>query len=520
MPNHPKYRRRLLPFILASFILHLLMLVAYQRWAARQMEELLHPVRFQIPLPAPERFRPKLPAFSLPAEIEWERLESDAPRPEEEAWEDQTVEELPPDVPPTSLGTWGLFGEKGEEYAGQVDSTLSMNEMDREAMRRRGEALARYRRRWLPDADTADAESRRRRLAEEIVDRAIEAMGGLKRMQVIRNKKAEVSYWDWRGQKWTPASEVFYAGGRKFMEKAGGGRTRGLDGDSAWAYVYGMPVPAGRLSMEHQAERWDFLSQYKGHEILLDYVRAEKLPGERVVDRILVEDLKYGTFREAIFARDTHLLVATVENGARKEVQEYREVEDILTPYEIWTHQGPRVNKHRHDTEYNLDLAGDFFGDPGPRTWDTEAMNVLLRQDPVAPRTVRLDGVTQVITGWKPNGAPIDEIATPGTRRLLDFYLAQKLKAAEMWSDEAPDYQVSVTIKGYYQTVGDPPRFAIHLLLILQTYPRYDSVGERMLTHTWKGGGIDGKKADDLTSILADAIGEVLETATEEGDAP
>jgi len=505
-----------LPFILASFILHLLMLAAYQRWVARQMEELLHPVRFQIPLPAPERFRPKLPAFSLPEEVEWERIESEAPRPEEEAWEDRNVEELPPDVPPTSLGTWGLFGEKGEEYAGQVDSTLSMNEMDREAMRRRLEELARYRRRWLPDADSTDEESRRRRLAEEIVDRAIEAMGGLERMQGLRNKRVEESRWDLRRKKWTSAREVHYAEGRKFMEEAGGGRMRGFDGESAWAYVYGMPVPAGRGDMERRAERWDFLSQYKGHEILLDYVRAEELPGGRIADRILVEDLKYGSFREAIFARDNHLLVATVENGARKEVQEYREMKGVLTPYEIWTHQGLRLSKRRHDTEYNLDLPGDLFGDPGPRTWEAEAMNVLLRQNPVTPRTARLDGITQVITGWKPNGDPVDVVATSGTRQLLDFYLAQKMRAAGMLSDGVPDYQVSVAIKGYYQAPGRPPRFTIRLLLILQTYPRYDSVGERMLFHAWRGGGIDGKKADDLTSLLADAIGDMLEGVEEE----
>ena len=143
-------------------------------------------------------------------------------------------------------------------------------------------------------------------------------------------------------------------------------------------------------------------------------------------------------------------------------------------------------------------------------------MNVLLRQNPVTPRTARLDGITQVITGWKPNGDPVDVVATSGTRQLLDFYLAQKMRAAGMLSDGVPDYQVSVAIKGYYQAPGRPPRFTIRLLLILQTYPRYDSVGERMLFHAWRGGGIDGKKADDLTSLLADAIGDMLEGVEEE----
>ena len=426
------------------------------------------------------------------------------------------MDEFSPTTPWLSPGTVRLPGEKGEEYRTSADSLPSLEEMEREAARRRSEAIVQYARRWLPDADTTDEESRRRHKAEEIVDRAIEAMGGLERMQKLRNKKTVISGYRPKKEEWYQKSETHHAEGRKFVERGLERQwTRGFDGQQTWAYTYGMPVPANAWSLQHQAERWDFLSRFKGADILLDYLGARQLSGGRTCETILVEDLKYGTRREACFDPRTHLLVSTTERETETEIHEYKEVSGVLTPYETWTHYLMFVNRNRYDVEYNLDLDDALFSDPGPRTWAADPMSRLLHQKASGVRTLRLEEIAQVITGWKANGQPVDVVLDDVTRRLLEFYLTQKLKAASAWNREEPDLRARITIRGFFQAQTRPPACTIHLHLLIEEHPGNELVWEQTVSRRWEGScGIDGECADDLTSLLADAIGGGLEART------
>ena len=76
---------------------------------------------------------------------------------------------------------------------------------------------------------------------------------------------------------------------------------RGFDGRRAWGYRYGVPVGAWQWSLQYQAERWDFLSQFRGEGIRLDYRGQVELSGGRLCEQIAVEDLKYGRDQLACF---------------------------------------------------------------------------------------------------------------------------------------------------------------------------------------------------------------------------
>ena len=75
-----KDRRRALLALFTSLLFHLLALIAFQHWAGEPVEQALHPVRFQMPLPQPERFRPKIPASLLYSLAEWKRIAAAPPQ--------------------------------------------------------------------------------------------------------------------------------------------------------------------------------------------------------------------------------------------------------------------------------------------------------------------------------------------------------------------------------------------------------------------------------------------------------
>lgn len=98
------------------------------------------------------------------------------------------------------------------------------------------------------------------------------------------------------------------------------------------------------------------------------------------------------------------------------------------------------------------------------------------------------------------------------TRRRLEFYLTQKLKAASAWNEEMSDLRARVTVRGFYQTKTLPPWCTLHLHLLIQELPGNELVWEQTVSRRWEGlCGIDGELADDLTSLLAETIGGGLE---------
>ena len=298
-----KNRRRIGVSFLCSLLLHVLAMLIYQKWIEEPVEHALHPLRFQVEREAPDRFEPTSPA-SLP-EVQMERLKREE-RPSELPVEavDQigVVDEL--HVP---LSAEDVFLPTDESPGRETsrDSLLSLDEVQLEMVRRRTEELEQYERLWLPDADTSDVESRSRLLAQEVVQRAIEAMGGVAVLTAIRDMSYQGRY------------HKAYGTHSKYAQFLPGGAKVIFDGERGWIDVFGEAYPLkerGLHEVEYRAERWDFLSRYLGDGIQLSYLGKwvdadERLgPANRAYHVLLVEDFKFDSAFRALFDEEAHLL--------------------------------------------------------------------------------------------------------------------------------------------------------------------------------------------------------------------
>ncbi|MEW6749773.1 MAG: hypothetical protein AB1505_02195 [Candidatus Latescibacterota bacterium] len=434
------------------------------------------------------------------------------------------LEPLPSPSAPSSLRPPPGSGARSPEYTAPRDPLPSLEDVERHAAPRRALALSRYRRPPLPDADTTDAESHRRRRAEAIVDQAIQAMGGAKAMSRVRRGRTAVQVWNGKRRRWETVEVRQHADGRRFARSLGRGRQEGFDGQHAWSYYYGMPLPAWQWGLQRQAERWDFLSRFRGEGVLLSYDGVEALDEGRVAHAIRVEDLKYGGTVEAYVDVQTQLLVAIREGVTTTDVVSYQRTAGVLAQRELWVQQGKFLTRLRHETRYEVPDEPARFADPGPRTWDAGAMAALLQVDQNSADlpTLEVDMVHQQITEYGPDGRPRDVIADPLTLQLLRFYLSQKLRAAGILSERGGDCRVDVRIKGYFevpQPPPDPPVYDINLFLTvydqtLRERRAADAVvwGDRV-HERWGGFGIDGAIADRLTLRLVESLGHGLAQA-------
>ena len=170
--------------LLISGLLHLFALLAYERWAAENVEKILHPVRFQVVPPAlpTDPFKSTPPILPL---TQLERRMSEQP-PADPLADAEIIDQITPLAEkPDSILTLReprFMGEKSAEFEAVRDTFISLEDLPLEMERQRAEEKAGYVRRWMLDADTTDADSRNKKKAEEIVDRAIEAMGGMDRL--------------------------------------------------------------------------------------------------------------------------------------------------------------------------------------------------------------------------------------------------------------------------------------------------------------------------------------------------
>jgi hypothetical protein len=240
-------------------------------------------------------------------------------------------------------------GARSDSFKAGADSLVSFADLQRALIEGREDVLKGYARRWLADADTTDAESRNRRQAEAIVDRAIEAMGGLQRMTKLKNKEVTPWFIDHQTGKWMATPPLYYKEGRKFREGTNEATMRGFDGYEAWGYRYGVPISVSERGLQQRAERWDFLAQFKGEGVRLSYMGWSSLPGGVQAHTVLVEDMKYGETLVAFFDPFSHLMSGTMRSGRREYISAYRRVEGVLTPYQF-------VGR-RFETRYNLGYA-------------------------------------------------------------------------------------------------------------------------------------------------------------------
>jgi hypothetical protein len=152
-------------------------------------------------------------------------------------------------------------------------------------------------------------------------------------------------------------------------------------------------------------------------------------------------------------------------------------------------------------------MPDSIFADPGPRQWDEEGIAILLRVDRANPKRVHVGKVTQIIKD------PEHEVKLDrASQELLNFYLAQKLRAVGVWVDKNAEYQVNIQVRGFYRASPPllPPYYQIHLFWFIQD-AQFNTLGEEHeIEYRWTPGPINGTAAEVLTMMLADEMGQVL----------
>ena len=219
------------------------------------------------------------------------------------------------------------------------------------------------------DADTTDAESRGRQRARQIVERAIEAMGGRPALLAIKSLQARVWIEAWEHITAAGVSTVppyaypverwHFKGWHSFVRQgipvprnlAGVAAVEpymlrnprrsmtsyyDLFGPQRWSFL---PAPFARLRTQGEGARWHFIDRFLGEGIVLEYIGAERFSGHRSgaepVEVIRVNDRKYGNFFEAFFSRRSGLLYAVREGLFPAEQARHRQLYNNPAP--VWT---------------------------------------------------------------------------------------------------------------------------------------------------------------------------------------
>ncbi len=504
--------RRVVLCLLASLAVHMLFLWAYQRWAAERVLRVLRPARFELaPSLEPQRFEPA-PRATVP-EVVMEQLRlaelmMEAPLPEAAAA-----------VP--SVGLEGLAPQPGLEAdpglgpAVLPGDTLSYDSALTDLYRRKLVELHGRRIRVLPLADATSEAGRRRRRAREIIGRAIEAMGGLERLQAIRDKRVRAEVWSGKDQRWYPAGVRSYLRGRRYRVDTAPGVARGHDGRQSWYLRYGLLLPPRDES--YNAERWDFLSRFRGDGVIVEYVGRRRMQ-YRPLEAVRVIDTKFGRQRLAYFDPYDGLLHAEVEGGRTTTYRQYRETGEVLTPFEVLV----GVKRYRWHTELNAGLTADLFEVPEPVSWEPEAVRmVVFEHAPVPPggppalslRLEELDpGVNLEGRAW------IDPIAT----NLLRTYMKRKLEASGVLAEAEPEWRLTWWVEGFWVVPGldgGPPVATIVFAVRVQSLTD-EGLWEGEVKDRWRvrGAAIDDQAADHLTfegiSRASAGIKELLDART------
>ena len=240
-------------------------------------------------------------------------------------------------------------------------------ELTLEGMRRVVEEYEQYLALHRFDADTTDIDSQSRRRARQIVERAIEAMGGREALLAIKETRTRVwleatehvirvpgassiiithppypypiETWDcknWDCEQKPIAVEHSLDADRPNEEYTFRNPSRQLDRHTRlftgrWLFF---DPPYRQLRQLGERARWHFIDRFLGEGIALDYVDSERFEGESV-EVIRVNDRQYGHYFEAMFSRRTGLLLATKEGLIPEEQKSYRQ--DFQNPPPVWT---------------------------------------------------------------------------------------------------------------------------------------------------------------------------------------
>ena len=272
----------------------------------------------------------------------------------------------------------------------------------------------------------------------------------------------------------------------------------------------------------YDAERWDFLSRFRGDGVIAEYVGRRKMQ-YRTLEAVRVIDTKFGRQRLAYFDREDSLLHAEVERGRKTTYRQYRETRGVLTPFEVTVGYLWRGTGYRWYTELDTGLKQDLFDVPEEVSWDPESVRtVVFEHVPVPPGgaaalRLEVEGLTQgelpsdhqrvqAMLGRIPDGGGLPWLE-PYHSYLIDTYMKKKLQAAGLLAgSEPPEWRVSWRVEEFWVRGREPPimRPPIATIRIAVQVKSLRDHGdwEGMVHHRWPvqgRGDIDDKSADDLT---------------------
>ena len=211
--------------------------------------------------------------------------------------------------------------------------------------------------------------------ALEVIERAIEAMGGMKRLLAIRamsamvwiesdSKEIErggvvltvipvtpylypVATWHWYYEGWGERAvfkkerykaEVSFdpaVPNPSYVSKNPKRARRIFEAlfDDRWGRYKGN-LPPDLAAMRHRGEevRWHFVDRFISEDVALDYLGQERSRDGTCYEVVLVDDRKYGHYFEALFDCRTALLAVTRERLTPKEEQWFRQANPRVNP--------------------------------------------------------------------------------------------------------------------------------------------------------------------------------------------
>ena len=244
--------------------------------------------------------------------------------------------------------------------------------------------------------------------ALEVIERAIEAMGGRKRLLAIKEMSAmvwiEVNLKELRMPSWQngvplsvisvnpylyPVATWHYEGwgnhavakkkkykvevsfdpaipNPSYVSKDPKRQPRIFETlfNDRWSQ-YGSNLPPSLAAMRHRGEevRWHFIDRFLGEGVALDYLGQERSRDGTCHEVVLVDDRKYGHYFEALFDCRTALLSVTREKLTPQEEQWFRQA-------------NPKVNPPTWITVY--DRYQEVQGVLTPHRWErTEGWNTI-----------------------------------------------------------------------------------------------------------------------------------------------
>ena len=321
-------------------------------------------VVFRPPRPLEMRvFEPTRPDLR---ERQMQRLvvEGALPQIAEELAESAPLGEVAEQLPPGDHGTMAHLEKRmrieWSDYV-KIDSLL--------LARRAAEDREGYVRFPLPNTGVG------RDRALEVIERAIEAMGGIKRLLAIRamsamvwiesdSKEIErggvvltvipvtpylypVATWHWYYEGWGERAvfkkerykaEVSFdpaVPNPSYVSKNPKRARRIFEAlfDDRWGRYKGN-LPPDLAAMRHRGEevRWHFVDRFMSEDVALDYLGQERSRDGTCFEVLLVDDRKYGHYFEALFDCRTALLARTREKLTPKEEQWFRQANPKVNP--------------------------------------------------------------------------------------------------------------------------------------------------------------------------------------------